>query len=272
MAVRGRTYTTTSDPAPPVREGYRHTARYGSYGPDGTRTFRDEWEPIRDPEPARAAAVRNPPPAPVYGHVPAPSPGGKGQDPTAGLADRLGAQIGGIGDRMAADAARRREVEATKTKRLGEVDAMFAGREPFYQSVIDNVTRSGEARAKEWDRGARRSQRFDLLRRGLAGGSADVEVGSRQSRALGDVMGRARSRGRAAGRQARSSDMALRNQMRGDIMQGLQWQGAGGYTPFMAQMPDWQSQDRALTGALLGDIASGLPGGDMTRAIFGRFG
>ena len=180
-----------------------------------------------------------------------------GQDPSQGLIDRLRGQMDDVlRYRDEAEASRRRAHE-TQTRRLGEVDKLFEGREPFYDQVFQNVFRSGERAATEWDRGQRRDNRFSLLGRGLTGGSADVETQSRQRRRLSDVMGGVGARARGARTAARQGDMALRDRMRQGILSGMPWQGAQAYRPLLMQTPDFQGANRGHWQSLFESMGRG---------------
>ena len=171
--------------------------------------------------------------------------GGKGgQDPSAGLAGRLAGQVStalGYGQQMEDS---RRRAHGAMTERLGEVDQLFAGREPFYGQVHDAALQRGTREAEEWNRDAERQNRFGLLGRGLTGGSADVAVQSRQRQALGDVMGGVRSQARGAARQAEDADMAMRDRMRQGIFAGMPWQGGQQYRPMLGSLPSFDAANR----------------------------
>ena len=192
--------------------------------------------------------------------------GGGGQQPTTaggltdpfqGLSNLLSQQIELTQRWQDEQEASRRAAYAESMRRLGEVDKLFEGRDPFYEQVYQQNLQAGTRRADVWDREQQRQQRFGLLGRGLTGGSADVETQSRQRRRLGDVMGDVGARARQARRSARSSDEALRDRMRQGVLQGLPWQGAQAYRPMLATLPDFQGWRERDWNRQLGDLTSG---------------
>lgn len=180
-----------------------------------------------------------------------------GQDPSSGLSGRLAGQVqDALGWAKEAEQSRRMAHQRTMS-RLGEVDALFEGRDPFYQQVHDQALQSGTREADEWNRDATRQNRWDMLGRGLSGGSADVETQSLQRRRLGDVMGGVRAQARGAQRGARQGDLALRQQMRQGVLSGMPWQGAQAYKPFLSRLPDFQGANRRHWQSLMGGMQAG---------------
>ena len=188
------------------------------------------------------------------------STGGAGKgggNPASGLSGRLAGQARTALDWANDAAAGRRAALGQVEGRLGEVDQLFAGREPAYQQAHDLALQKGTREADEWNRGQEQQQRWGMLGRGLTGGSADVETQSRQRRALGDLMGSVRAGARGAERQMREGDLGLRGQMRRGILAGLPWQGAQQYRPLLMGLPDFQGANRRHTDRMLGTLAQG---------------
>ena len=182
---------------------------------------------------------------------------GKARNPFSGLAGQLRGQMDDVLRMQQQAEASRRQAHEQTMGRLGEVDALFEGREPFYQQVFDSVLAQGTRQAEEANRDATRQQRFGLLGRGLTGGSADVEVQSRQRRAHDDALGGVRAQARGAQRQARQGDMALRDRMRQGVMSGMPWQGAQAYRPMLPSLPDHQAAKRRYFGGLFTGLGQG---------------
>ena len=180
-----------------------------------------------------------------------------GQNPAAGLTGRMAGQVRDALASAEAAAGSRRDAHRQMTGRLGEIDALFTGRDPAYRQAHDLALASGTREAEEWDRGQQRENRWDMLERGLAGGSADVAVQSAQRQALGDVMGGVRARARGAERQAREGDLGLRDRMRQGVLGAMPWQGAAQYRPMLGSVPDFQGAHRRHTRSLLGTLGSG---------------
>ena len=261
-----------------VLRGGVPSAPRGTGLPPGVRML-DQVPVLRGGVPGTPAAPPAPPPQAAPTPKPTPRPalpgqragkgggppgrgssaGKGGQDPSKGLSGRLAGQVQSVLDQQAKAEASRRKAHATRTKRLGEVDQLFKGREGFYDQVFQSVFDQGKRKADEWDRDMQRGNRFAMLGKGLAGGSADVETQSRQRRALGDVMGQVGQQARGARRGARAQDMALRDRMRAGVMSGTPWQGAGAYKPYLPNLPDFQGANRKHWS----DMLSGLGAGGM---------